>query len=157
MNNADAFEKAQSMALSFLARRRLTASELKERLEKKGFGADECDKAVEYFTEMGYINDFDYSERFIIDAVELKRHGKARIRRDLIFKGIDSETIEAAFLSCKTDDLQTLSLLVEERLQKLDISSEKARNSFVGFLIRKGFRFDEINTVLRERDVEYFD
>lgn len=157
MHDFESLEKAKSAALAFLARRRLTAFELKEKLKKKGFGNDECDGAVECFIEMGYVNDFDYAQRFAADSIELKRHGVIRIRRDLAFKGIDGETIANALLSLEVDNLQTLRLLADERLQRLDITDEKTKASFVRFLLRKGFSFDEINTVLRERDVECFD
>ncbi|NLB81180.1 MAG: RecX family transcriptional regulator [Clostridiaceae bacterium] len=152
MNNSDTIDQVRSTALIYIAKRRLTGFELKEKLKKKGYSQRLCEETVAYFTDMGYINDFDYAERFIMDAVSLKQHGTMRIERDLASRGIEKDVISKAIESLEIDNLETLRQLVAANCRSLDLSNIKDRNRLFGFLVRKGFRYDEINVVLRERE-----
>jgi regulatory protein len=157
MNSTDELSKAKQIALTYLARRALTGAQLGERLEKKGFAPEICDETVKYFTEMGYINDFDYAERFIKDSIAQKQHGIIRIKAQLRQKGVETEIINNVISSLKIDNLQTLRELAEKKCQGVDLSDLKQKNRLVGYFVRRGYRYDEINKVLRERDEAYFD
>lgn len=157
MNSADGLLKAKQTALVYIARRALTAAQLFEKLEAKGFAPEICGETVEYFTEMGYINDYDYAERFIRDSIDQRQHGIARIKTQLRQKGVDAEVINEVLASLEIDDLQTLRELAEKKCRGVDLSDRKQRNRLVGYFVRRGYRYDEINKVLGERDEEYFD
>jgi regulatory protein len=157
MNNSDLLSEAKNAALIYLAKRMLTGKELKDKLKNKGFSGGICDEAVRYFTEIGYINDFDYALRYATDAIKIKHYGTLKIIRDLRQKGIDTDIINNCISSLGDENLQSLRLIAEKKSSMLDLSDPKQKNKLVEYLMRRGYKFDEINTVLRERNDDFFD
>ena len=87
---------ANEMAAKRLASGARTEKELIDFLCKKGIDKSEAEEAAKEFKEDGYIDDLRYSKDYITYG-EGKGWGKARIVRELAARGVDSQTIKAAF------------------------------------------------------------
>ncbi|OQB15779.1 MAG: Regulatory protein RecX [Firmicutes bacterium ADurb.Bin193] len=157
MSKRDDFSRAKFAALYYLGRRALTERELRDKLAKKEYPPEVCEKTVAYLKELGYIDDEKYSQRFIETALTVKKHGIARIRRELYGKGVKPEIIDSAVREADCNGFDALSELVAEKRTKYDLSDPKQKNRFIGFLLRRGYRYDEIYSALRETEDTYFD
>ena len=70
--------------------------EIREKIIKKGYSEAECEEAIAFCREYGYIDDGRFAGHFVHDAVNLKKLGKARIKMELRQKGVNEEAIEEA-------------------------------------------------------------
>ena len=149
-NTYDEFSRAKYVACIYLARRMHTKSEMYKKLIKKEYAPEICEKTIEALIELGYINDTDYAERYTKDAINLKKHGINRIKRDLKQKGIDNEIIDQTITELDIDNSEILARLVEQKAERLDLKDIKQKNRLIGFLIRRGYKYDEIFSAIRE-------
>ncbi len=154
MNNYDEASKARFAALFYLSKRMLTSFELRQKLMRKEYSPEICDSTIAYMEELGYINDKDYAELYTKNALENKKHGLMRIRQELQRRGIEQEVINEMLSSTETDNGEALKSLIKERSQRLDLSDRKQKDRLVGWLVRRGYRFDEIYSALRELELE---
>ncbi len=150
MSTYDEFSRAKYVACIYLARRMHTKSEMYKKLIKKEYATEICEKTIEALIELGYINDSDYAERYTKDAINLKKHGINRIKRDLKQKGIDDEIIDQTISELDIDNSEILAKLVEQKAEKLDLNDIKQKNRLIGFLLRRGYKYDEIFSAIRE-------
>ena len=151
MHNFDSdFEKAKSCAFWYINRRRYTKRELYERLVKKEYDPDTVNSVLDYLEELEYIDDKDYARRYISDAVNLKKHGIIRIRRDLKMKGISQDIVDKVFSDLDITERDSILQLLEKRAYNADMTDEKAVSKIVGFLVRRGFSYTDVYDVIRE-------
>lgn len=151
MNNySDNFLKCKECAFYYINKRRHTKKELIEKLVKREYDISVAREVADYLEEAKYIDDADYARRFVLDAVRLKKHGLVRIKRDLALKGVDRYTVDAVVEDLELDTNSVLEGLVETKAANLDLSDEKQLNKLIGFLLRRGFKYNEVNEVIRE-------
>ena len=151
MNNYnDAFLKCKECAFYYLNKRRHTKKELIDKLVKREYDISVANEVADYLEEAQYIDDFDYARRFILDAVKIKKHGLVRIKRDLLIKGVESDIFDAVVSDLELDTYAVLSDLIESKAFNMDLNDEKQLNRLYGFLLRRGFKYGEINDALSE-------
>lgn len=154
MNNKnskyDELSRTKYCAFLILGRRAHTKKELTDKLLKKEYSPECVEEAVSYMEQEGYIDDRDYAERYLNDAVELKKHGMARIKQDLLRKGIPREIVEEVIENTEKDNGETIKRILETRLPKTDLSDRKQRDRLIGYMLRRGFRYGEVYSALRE-------
>lgn len=137
--------------LSFCDR---SEKEIREKILKKGYSETECEEAIAFCREYGYIDDNRYAQHFVHDAVELKKLGKARIKMELRQKGIDEEAaIEA--LDAIGDEREMLKSEMQRRFGNLDFTDKKVKNKVFGYFARRGFKPRDILYAMNED--EYYE
>lgn len=146
----DELSRTKYCAFLILGRRAHTKKELTDKLLKKEYSPECVAETVLYMEEEGYINDRDYAERYLNDAVELKKHGMARIKQDLLRKGIDREIVEEVLENTEKDNTETIKKILEIRLPKVDLNDKKQRDRLIGYMLRRGFRYGEVYSALRD-------
>ncbi len=128
--------------------------EIREKITKKGYSETECEEAIAFCREYGYIDDKRFAGHFVHDCVEIKKFGKWRIRQELRLKGVSEETIEEA-LSDIRDEGELLKEELKRRFGNLDFSDKKIKNKVYGYFLRRGFA---PNDILRAMEVwEYYE
>ena len=136
---------ARDYALNIIGFKDRTEKEIREKLTQKGYDENTIEDETEFLKSYGFINDSRYAERFTRDAVNLKKWGKARVKTELLRKGIDREiignTIEDIF--SELDDDRLLSEM-QKRFKSSDFSNIKERTRIFNFYLRRGFSPDEI-------------
>ena len=145
-------------ALRLITIKDRTEKELRTRLADKGYDAEDIEAQLQFLKEYNYIDDQKYAEHFANDCVNLKKWGRARIKMELIKRGIDKEIAEsAAEMSCEESGDILLSQM-QKKFQNADMESPKERARIFGYFARRGFLPDEIkgamNKISAFKDIE---
>ncbi len=85
-------ERAYKAAADALARRPMTVTALRERLERRGFEASVVDETVAALSKEGLINDVEVARELVRHAVSRGGAGAVLLESKLAAKGVDSET-----------------------------------------------------------------
>ncbi len=123
--------------------------EIRERILKKGYSEEECDEAVRFCREYGYLNDERFARRFVHDATQIKKYGKMRIAMELRQKGID-ESIAQDALDEVCDEREVLLNEMKRRFSDADFSDKKVKNKVLGYFVRRGFKMRDIFYAMNE-------
>ena len=152
----DDVKKAMDMSLRYLQYRSRSQKEMETYLEGKGFDRDIIDQTIEKLKSYGYIDDLAFARDWISHRMAAKPMGKAMIKREQYYKGIDSQIIDNS-LEQVTDDEEEeqaykLALKYIKRYQNLD-----KREKFYKMgqaLARRGFSWEVAKRALRRLDLE---
>ena len=145
-------KSAKAVALRFLKIRPRSITELKEKLQGKGFSSTEIETTVLDLTASGSLNDRAFTKSWINYRLA-RPFGFRRIIQELKDKGIDKQTIEQAVAEIKGSyDPQKAALdLAQRRWQRLPaIDGAKKKKKVLDFLLRRGFEADVVIGVLRK-------
>ena len=138
-------------ALRLIEFRDRTEKEIRDKLSEKGYDENQIDDEIEFLKSYGYINDLRYAERFTLDAINLKKWGKIRIRTELLRKGIDRGTvdnvIEDSFSEIEDDRVFSQ---MQVRFKNSDFSNIKERTRIFNFFMRRGFSSEEIKGAMNK-------
>ena len=139
----------KNTAFRLLARRLHSSSELRVKLIQKKFQKNLIEEVIAYLLEKEYLNDIEFAERFAAEKVSFNKIGAAKIRGELIKKGIDRETIDSVLLKYDNDPivLDNARILAEKKFEyysRKDLSGRQIRQKLYQFLAGKGFRSDTI-------------
>lgn len=144
------FLKCKDCAFCYINKRRHTKKELIDKLIKKEYDVSVAMEVADYLEEAQYIDDSDYARRFILDAMRIKKHGLVRIKRDLVQKGVDRQIIDSVIENLELDTSSVLTDLIASKAFNMDLNDEKQLNRLYGFLLRRGFKYGDINEALYE-------
>lgn len=148
----------RNYALRLITQKDRTEKELRTKLSQKGYDENIIEDEIAFLTEYGYINDKNYTERFINDAINLKKWGKMRIRTELLRKGIDREIADIAIEDAFKQDCDDMVLeQLKSRFKDSDLSNIKERTRIFNYFLRRGYSAEEIrgamNRVCSFRDI----
>ena len=147
----DMIKQAKQKALSLLNYMDRTESQLRQKLKEKSFDERAIDEAVEYVKSFGYVNDVSYAERYILNKQNSK--SKREIYASLSQKGISRDYIEAAMENCydAEDELAAIHYLCEKKHFVTEKATDIEKKKMYNYLLRKGFRGDNVCKVLNVR------
>ena len=136
-------------ALRLIAFKDRTKKELLSKLKEKNYEEIQIEETVEFLICYGYINDKKYAEKFVIDAINLKKWGKQRIESELLRRGISKDIIRRAIESfCPQDMRESLTEQMKSRYENADLSDIKERTRIFNYYARRGFSCEEIKGAL---------
>ncbi len=139
--------RAKHKALSLLTDRDRTVKELREKLERAGYGREAADAAVGYVTGYGYLDDMRFASHYI--EVMRGSWSRKRIEYELGKRGVDRETLDAALLEAgEWDEKPLIGKLAEKYLRGRSGADGAQREKLAASLSRKGFRISDIVSVL---------
>ena len=141
VNSNRAFNKAADL----LSRRDHSSKELLQKLRQKGY-SEGAEKAVERLSDLGYIDDRRFAERYADELRRIKKYGKRRIKDELYRKGIDSEIIDEIVSEMEFDNDELVSII--ERKYMRNLGDEKGVRKTIAALTRMGYSFSEIREAL---------
>lgn len=127
--------------LTLLARRDHSILELKTKGLKKGYSSDVLDNVIKSLHELNYLNDARFAERYIHDAIFLKKWSLMRITSELQKKGV-TRIIYAPIIDGYSANLweQQMQDLVKKNHKKFRRVEEiKRKKKLYDFLVRKGY------------------
>lgn len=137
--------KAQQAALRLVSARSYTRKGITDKLHEKGFSPDIVAQTLEFLEEYHYVDDTDYTRRYIADALNMRGWGFYKIRQELSRKGVPREVVEACLqeVDVAAIERETILPLLERRLrgdfERANV--ERAKRWLAG----KGYAYDAIN------------
>lgn len=146
-------KRAKLRAMHLLSDMGRTESQLRTKLKQGGYPDEAVEEAIRYVKSFGYINDAEYVRSFIDSRKEKK--SKKEIYAALKQKGVDSDIIEQVFEEMdygEEDSRQAIEALMRKRNYNPDSADLKEKQKLMGYLMRKGFRYDDVNSVLNSAD-----
>ena len=146
-------KRAKLRAMHLLSDMGRTESQLRTKLKQGGYPDEAVEEAIRYVKSFGYINDAEYVRSFIDSRKEKK--SKKEIFAALKQKGVDSDIIEQVFEEMdygEEDSRQAIEALMRKRNYNPDSADLKEKQKLMGYLMRKGFRYEEVNSVLNSAD-----
>ena len=144
-------KRATLRAMHILKRTDKTEAQLRRKLEESEYPKEAVESAIAYVTSYGYLDDRRYAEHYI----EWKKQGKgkARLKMELVQKGISREIIEEVLESTDFGETREMIRQIILKKRKTDIPmNEKEKQRLYGFLMRKGFSSSDILAVMREEE-----
>ena len=144
-------KRATLRAMHILERTDKTEAQLRRKLEESEYPKEAVESAIAYVTSYGYLDDRRYAEHYI----EWKKQGKgkARLKMELVQKGISREIIEEVLESTDFGETREMIRQIILKKRKTDIPMNvKEKQRLYGFLLRKGFSSSDILAVMREEE-----
>lgn len=144
-------KRATLRAMHILERTDKTKAELSRKLAENEYPKEAIEAAIAYVESYGYLDDRGYARHY----VEWKKNGKgkARLKLELIQKGVPREIVEEVLEEIDFGETQeTIRQLVRKKIKSGTDMDEKEKKRIYGFLMRKGFSSSDILTVLREEE-----
>ena len=138
---SEAVQKAADYALKTLKTKR----QVKDYLTRKGYSEETVWYAVDKLKEYGYIDDAEYSRRFIESTA--KRQGRRLTEYKLMAKGVKKEDIAIAYESAETDDIVNARALCEKYLKNKEKTKENVLKAYK-YLIGRGFSYEQADNAI---------
>jgi regulatory protein len=143
---------ATTAGLVLLGRRELTASQLRERLLRKGYPDTSVAEAIDRLTARGLIDDTRAAGARARHGVVVHRRGRARVLREVRSLGVTDETARRAVAAAfdEVDEDRMVSEALQRKLRGAAIPKDaRERQRLYGWLLRQGFDAHRIQRVLK--------
>lgn len=151
----DEKDKALQFAMKLIGLRRRSVFEIEERLKVKSYSEDIVSYVIEELKKFRYLDDEIFAESFINDRINLRPCGKRFIEKELRNKGISSEIIESKLGSMidEEKELELAQRLILKKMRSITDGTDKnkIKRKLAAYLSTKGFSFDVIGQVLRNK------
>jgi regulatory protein len=152
-------------AVAALARRSLTAAELRKRLEGRAARVEDVNAVLHRLREIGYLDDTRLAESYAQFRRDYEGLGRLRVLRDLERRGVArtvaEKTVGETFR--ESDELDLVRAQIKKRrgsrAGELPLTDRKRLTSLFRALVRAGFSSARIVEGLRElsSDTEWLD
>ncbi len=140
--------RAKKRALYLLQKMDRTEKQLRDKLRETDYPEDIIEEAIDYVSSFHYIDDDRYAANYVHYHQEKK--SKTQLKLDLMRRGISSEQIEHAFeeeLTVTSEEL-IKNWLIKKQYDP-NHCDDGQRRKLYQFLLRKGFRSEEILHCMR--------
>ena len=150
------YKRAVNRVLFLLQSKDYTYHELEDKLRQGRYPSSVVDGALEEVQSYGYINDANYAQRYVECNLERKSLGK--IKQELIRRGIDRDTVDAAIEEGRRaqgeaeENIEQMQIrrLLEKRHFDAETADRKEKDRQYAFLMRRGYSSSDIMAVFRE-------
>ncbi len=140
-------------ALRLLSYHDYSKKEIIDKLVLKGHRRNYSSNAAEKLEEYGYINDERYAITLAENLMERKGMNKNTIKNELLRKGISREIADNAVESLDFDPILRIIDLLNTKFSR-KITTEKGVKQTVAALQRLGYRWSDINSAFRRKEIE---
>lgn len=142
---------AFSYALTLLARRELTAFELRDRLLKKGIPEAEADDVIARLHADGTLNDRRAAVAIARTHATVKARGRIRIEHELRARGVSPEIARSAIdeVFGELSEPELLERALRKRLRSGHITTQAQFRRLYAYLVRLGFPTDQVVALLK--------
>ena len=147
---------AKNAALRYLSTRPRTEREVRDKLREKEYGEEEIARAIDDLKRSGLLNDEEFSRMYIRDALASRPAGKLLLKKKLLLLGVDKATVDhalhEAFQQVNQEDAAmkaATQFMKKTHSTRKNESALKLRNRLTSFLVRRGYTWNLIETVLK--------
>ncbi|MBZ0307177.1 MAG: RecX family transcriptional regulator [Anaerolineae bacterium] len=145
----DTAATAYDQALRYLSYRIRSSTELRDYLHQKGYHDTLITEVIERLTELNYLNDLEFARAWVRNREEFHPRGASALRFELRQKGLSSEIVEEVL--AEFDPFESAYRAAQKKARSLrGKNRETFRQQVGGFLMRRGFGYDTVNSVLQK-------
>ena len=127
-----------------------TVAETRRKCHMLKYEDDYIDEVIDYLVEAGYLNDDNYTKKYIENVLRLKNDSANGIKIDLMQKGVSEDIIEKYLYSDEVKEFEENScMILAEKKYKSTLDILKVKK----FLINKGFTYDAVAKAIDNLDV----
>jgi regulatory protein len=146
-------DKARQYALKLLSYRGRSVGELEKRLRRKGFPDHVVSSTIRHLKHIGLLDDKALAEALKREAMITKLLGQYGARKFMLGRDISREIIDSMFISDEKEDIENAQRLVDKKLRIMEgLPAEKIKRRLYNLLLRKGYSFETIESVLKKRN-----
>lgn len=143
----DTLQTAMNAAFRYLGYRPRSEAEMRSKLHRRGFSPEITEKVMGRLIELKVLDDEAFA-RFWRESRETSNpRSKGLLRWELRRKGVSAEVVESA-----VEDLDDTPLAYQAALKKArtlkNLEFQEFRERLAGYLQRRGFRYDTINSTI---------
>jgi regulatory protein len=142
MEDRPELNKAKKICWRLLGLRDHGERELAGKLKSKGFDAEIIAEAIDYFRELGYLNDRVFASNQARRLATGKGYGNSKITAFLLGKGLPEAIVEEAIIAARQDwsEVQALTSLIRKKTTSGNIRNDlKGKQRLVRYLMGRGF------------------
>lgn len=143
----DEIEVATTRALRFLSVRPRSEQEIRTKLKTKDVAEPVQDEVIQRLRTAGLLDDERFAELWVENRSEFRPRGGRALRMELRQKGIAETVIETTLAELDEETLALQAALKQAR-RYAGLEFEDFRKKLYGFLARRGFPYDIIQTVV---------
>lgn len=146
LERLEKIDKLKTKMLKYIFYKKRTEAEILEKFKNED--SDILDETIENLKELGYINDENYVDRFMHEAIAIKNLSIFELKYKLYSKGVKEEQIEN-YISKNSEMLEEYELLsarniVNKKQNSMDV--QEINN----YLRKKRYSQDTIKKVLND-------
>ncbi|MDP6493859.1 MAG: regulatory protein RecX [Dehalococcoidia bacterium] len=137
MDEEKTLEKATSLTLRYLSYRPRSEHEVRSRLRRR-YDEQVAESVIERVKALGLLDDAAFAQAWSRGRMSFRPRSAALIRRELLAKGVDRETVQATVETLDDDEsAYKAGLRAATSLNDADYASFRRR--LWGYLHRRGF------------------
>jgi len=116
-------------------------------IEKPGVSKENAERVFNRLVERGYINDESFAKYWIENRNQTKGTSLRKLQNELRAKGVELSVIESIQQESARNDEDELGKVIAKRRSKYPDEQK-----FIQYLMRQGFRYDDIKSALSPSD-----
>lgn len=141
---------AKNCAVALLSDQSYSKSQIIYQLRQRGFGAEAIDITVDDLEQLGHIKDEDFAKRWVARRQRSKPKGKKMLAHELANQRIDRTTVDRVLADIdRSEEADTALELARKQAKRYQsLQPEVAKRRLHGFLLRRGFDYETIQSVI---------
>ncbi|OGW76624.1 MAG: hypothetical protein A3I73_00400 [Omnitrophica bacterium RIFCSPLOWO2_02_FULL_45_16] len=143
--------RAKNNAYALLRQRPRSVYEIRNRLKLKGCDEAVIEEVVASLKRTGDLNDEKFAQFWVESRMHMNPAGDVVLKHELKTNGVSDEIIEAALIekAGKYDEYEIAFNMAKERFERLKkLDRQKAMKRVYDFLLRRGFKYDNVRRVI---------
>lgn len=142
------YKRGIERALYYLKTSDKTVFQMRTKLKEGYYPRDVVDRIVGFLLEYSYVDDYRYAENFIL--YNKNRKSIERMKNDLRLKGISRDILDDVFSNNALYDEDDEAKIIEAYCRKKykEGMDDVQCNKIIMALLRKGFKYDKVKSIL---------
>ena len=147
---ADEGMRAKNYALELLSSQSYSKNQMIYQLRQKGFGTEAIDITLEDLEQLGHIKDENFAKKWVARRQRSKPKGKKMLGHELANQSIDKTTVDRVLAGIHDAEETNIALQLAQKQVKCyqSLAPQVAKRRLHGFLLRRGFDYETIQSVI---------
>ncbi len=141
MYSIEEFDREKTKILKYIMYKKRTENEIRNKF-KVTIEENLLDDIIDYLKETGYINDYNYIERFVNECIALKNLSIKELKYKLYSKGINRNLLDE-YIQNNYEELEEYEIKSAENI-KLKKQNSMNEEEIKIYLLKKGYKGDNI-------------
>lgn len=145
--------RAKQKAMKLLLRTDYSEYGMRQRLKRDLYPEQAIEDTISFLYEYHYLDDARYAEHYI--RAKCDAYGYAELKQRLLGQGLDADTIQRVYADLKLDEDDILRAQMKKKLSGTQSLSEKEKNRWIAYFMRRGFSYRRITECMRALRVNF--